>query len=407
MKKTYLAWIFTGTDFYKSIIPSYFLIKKLSENFKKIYLINLENLKPFKDFHSNETKLEITEKDKRNYSFNKNVEYFYPKNKSEFRNFMATKEIIAISNLGKYFSDIYLHILLAKYKIKQIQVSFVGNLQHSQLEFKKVFRGLKYFLNKNFSYKLITILSNFGIVPKIDIRFTSNNALVNKKNLLRKILDYFKFAYVKEYILVNSKSYDMTLEEIGRSSEENITFLDFIINNVENKALRGNLPIQDYKNHYIELIKFLKKIENMFKKKVKICLHPRDDLFEKKEIFKDFEIIQHKTRENILKSALVIFFESSAIIDAVILKKKIITIYSNFLDKSIKEGSDRYKNELGILQFNISDNLSIDDIKSIDTILNNNLDNYKSYIKRNVKPDTDEPGYLKVIRILKERYFIS
>ena len=33
----------------------------------------------------------------------------------------------------------------------------------------------------------------------------------------------------------------------------------------------------------------------MFKKKVKICLHPRDDLFEKKEIFKDFEIIQHKT----------------------------------------------------------------------------------------------------------------
>ena len=59
------------------------------------------------------------------------------------------------------------------------------------------------------------------------------------------------------------------------------------------------------------------------------------------------------------------------------------------------------------MQFNISDNLSIDDIKSIDTILNNNLDNYKSYIKRNVKPDTDEPGYLKVIRILKERYFIS
>ena len=170
-----MAWIFTGTDFYKSIIPSYFLIKKLSENFKKIYLINLENLKPFKDFHSNETKLEITEKDKRNYSFNKNVEYFYPKNKSELRNFMATKEIIAISNLGKYFSDIYLHILLAKYKIKQIQVSFVGNLQHSQLEFKKVFRGLKYFLNKNFSYKLITILSNFGLFPKLilDLQVTT------------------------------------------------------------------------------------------------------------------------------------------------------------------------------------------------------------------------------------------
>ena len=57
------------------------------------------------------------------------------------------------------------------------------------------------------------------------------------------------------------------------------------------------------------------------------------------------------------------------------------------------------------MQFNISDNLSIDDIKSIDTILNNNLDNYKSYIKRNVKPDTDEPGYLKVIVLVKRKIF--
>ena len=60
-----MAWIFTGTDFYKSIIPSYFLLKKLSENFDKVYLINLENLKLFKSFHSDEQKLEISDENKK------------------------------------------------------------------------------------------------------------------------------------------------------------------------------------------------------------------------------------------------------------------------------------------------------------------------------------------------------
>ena len=32
-----------------------------------------------------------------------------------------------------------------------------------------------------------------------------------------------------------------------------IVFLDFMVNNVENKALRGELPIEKYRNHYDEL----------------------------------------------------------------------------------------------------------------------------------------------------------
>ena len=127
--------------------------------------------------------------------------------------FMKDKNIVAISNLGRYLADISLHFLLSKYKIKQVQISFVGNIQHPQLEFKNLLKGLIYFFNRNFSYKLITILSNLNFISKVDIRFTSNVSLVNKKNLLRKIYNYLKFSYIIEYILVNSKSYDMTINE--------------------------------------------------------------------------------------------------------------------------------------------------------------------------------------------------
>ena len=57
MKKTYLAWIFTGNDYFQSIVPHFFLLKKLSENFDKIYLINLVNLKLFEDTRSVSSKL--------------------------------------------------------------------------------------------------------------------------------------------------------------------------------------------------------------------------------------------------------------------------------------------------------------------------------------------------------------
>ena len=64
MKKTYLAWIFTGNDYFQSIVPHFFLLKKLSENFEKVYLINLVNLKLFEDVRSVSSKLEMSEEDK-------------------------------------------------------------------------------------------------------------------------------------------------------------------------------------------------------------------------------------------------------------------------------------------------------------------------------------------------------
>ena len=408
MKKTYLAWIFSGTDFYKSIIPSYFLLKKLSENFSKIYLINMENLKLFKDFHSNESKLEVTEHIKKKFSFsNNNVEYFNPKDRSEFNNFMKDKKILAISNLGRYFSDIPLHLLISKYNIKLFQVSFVGNIQETSFKFKNIFKFIIYFFNKNISYKIITILSILGLVPKIEIRFTSISNVVNKKNFLRKLIEFFKISYVKKYILVNSKSYDIAFEKKNYLSQENIIYLDPMIDNVELKAVEGDINQSNFNNHDHQLKKFLKKVEFIFKKKIIICLHPRDNFSDKQKIFKDFKVVQHETEENILKSFLVIFFETSAIIDAIIFKKKLLTLYSNFISSTFKTGSDRYVKELSILQININDIDKLNDFNKITSDLEKSISNYDKFIKKTVKPDTDEAGHLKIFRILKKEYFIS
>ena len=65
-----------------------------------------------------------------------------------------------------------------------------------------------------------------------------------------------------------------------------------------------------------------------------MCIHPTDDLELKRKYFPDFEVVQHQTRENIFKAFMVLFFQSTAIVDAIILKKRIATIVSNTMDEN-------------------------------------------------------------------------
>ncbi len=405
MKKTYLAWIFTRANNYHFIIPHYFLLKKLSENFDKIYLINLEELKLYKGYSSFPNQLKINEEETKNFSFKKNVEIFNPQNKSEFNSFMKDKNIIAISNISRNFESLPIHLLLSKHKVKLIECSYIGNIQFDIFDFKINYKSFEYFFDRKIFHKIITILRIFGIVPKIEIKFTSFKYHL-KKNLLKKFLELFNISYIKEYILINSRSYDAAMSENTKTSEEQITFLEPNLNDEVQRAAIGNLSEYKYNNHYDELINFLKQAQTIFDKKIVVCIHPRDNIEKKKKLFKGFEVRQFKTKENILKSSIVLFFDSSAIIDAVILKKKIITLKSDSLDyKFFQTGSSHYKNKLGVLQINIKE---IDNLIKKDELLmiiDKNTNNYKNYIFENIKPDSDEFGYLKIIRIIKERYF--
>ena len=74
-----------------------------------------------------------------------------------------------------------------------------------------------------------------------------------------------------------------------------------------------------------------------FKKPVVVCLHPTINSrevkkFRKSGLLKGFKIVQYKTKEYIYKSFIVTTFDTSAVVDAALLKKKIIGLYSNYMD---------------------------------------------------------------------------
>ena len=58
--------------------------------------------------------------------------------------------------------------------------------------------------------------------------------------------------------------------------------------------------------------------------------------------------MQYNTRSFIYKAYLVVFFESSAIIDAILLRKNIITVKSDILDENQIEAGEHYIRELNI-----------------------------------------------------------
>ena len=142
--KKYLAWLIAANNLRGVFTSQSFLIEKLCEKFEKIYLINLLNLRYFPDYVIK--KKEFNDKIDKKFKIPKNFEIFYPKTKKEFEDFMIGKELIAINNLGKLFSDLSIHLFLNKHRIKLIQISQIGNIQITQTPIKGHFwNGIKYF----------------------------------------------------------------------------------------------------------------------------------------------------------------------------------------------------------------------------------------------------------------------
>ena len=185
-------------------------------------------------------------------------------------------------------------------------------------------------MEKNFNYyiqkftihlpkKLAVILSLIGFFSKIDIRFTSNKRLFdsfknNKKNFFKKPSIY------KDMFLVKSIAFDNLKK--NKLNEKYITLLDFEPDYKEMVDSTGKLNQADIDKHYSNSIIFLKKISKTFNKKVIICIHPNYDLKKISKIYYEFNVVKFKTKYFIDRSFIVLFYDSSAIVDAIVNKKK-------------------------------------------------------------------------------------
>lgn len=343
-KKTYLAWIVNGSNYQATIKSNNYLISHLKKNFEKIYLINFYKFKFFKKKSETESSNSIQTIE--------NLYYFCPENILQLKNFLKDKKIIGILNIGKKIRDFKTHIILNFFDIKLIQASNVGNIQwsHNPSHSKKFLDKIKLRLDKIFFPKLINILSILRLVPKIEIRFITDRSLIEniKKSRFKYFLYRYKFFHTKELILINSRTFDHFSTLNANLSEDYIVLLDNRLNNPD--ALQaGKIDKQNiFNDHYKALIKFLENLEKKYKKKIIISLHPEDDLNFKKNFFLNYEVIKFKTSELISKAFLVIFFDSSAIVDAIFLKKRIISLISKPLGNLALDGSNKYSSETGV-----------------------------------------------------------
>ena len=158
------------------------------------------------------------------------------------------------------------------------------------------------------------------------------------------------------------------------------------------------------KDHYIKLNNLLNLLSKTYKKKVIISIHPLYDQKKTEKRFKDFQVIKMKTEELINNSFMVLAFDSSAILQALRLKKKIISIRSNLFFQGKKYNSDLYAERVGLKTINIDEDIKFDK-KQLIKELEKNVGKYEHYLNKYSSKNISMSGSKQIISIIKKRYF--
>ena len=85
--------------------------------------------------------------------------------------------------------------------------------------------------------------------------------------------------------------------------------------------------------------------------KIVICLHPSNKVDQ--NYFSNFEISEKKTIDMIPESEIIVFSISSAILNAVMYKKKIINIRSKYMGDYLNNFNKKYVDSLDLFSVNI------------------------------------------------------
>ena len=267
------------------------------------------------------------------------------------------------------------------------------------------FNSIIYFIRSKLSYYIFRILTILNIFPKIDLYFESSKLIIQAINsgLSRKFENYFpstKFAYFRKTLPINSRSYDQNQHQ--KKTEKYISFIDSNFCAIDRINREGRISLEVRKKYYLNLKKLLIHLKKIFKKKIIICVHPntKDRLFF--SIFKGLKIQKYQTSNIISKSFLVLFHESSAIMDAIILKKKIISVDSCLLGNYLKKRNNTYKSHFGLYSINLDEDI-IDKSKILKK-LKYSPKKLLNYIKNNLQIDGSKTGDKKIIETLNKIY---
>ena len=135
-----------------------------------------------------------------------------------------------------------------------------------------------------------------------------------------------------------------------------------------------------------------------------VCIHPGYDLNEFQNYFEDIPVIKFKTFEFISKAFIVTVFESSAVTSAILMKKRVIGLDSNFLDKNARQMSAKAARNFGIKQFHIENDINMESNKILE-IVDDKINYYDDYIKNYHLFTNEAPGYKQIINEF-DRYLL-
>ena len=275
-------------------------------------------------------------------------------------------------------------------------------LQNNNYNKKAYFYNLIFYLRKKISYVLFRLLTIFNIFPKIDIYFEcSRNIIKHLENVPSKkfenIFPFLKLAYFRKIYNINCRAYSNQ----PKFKNKYICFIDSHFEHQDRILREGKIDFYVKKKYYDYLNNLLICLRKILKKQVIVCIHPKNnDRYFKKRL-KKFRILKFKTNQIIRDSFVVLFHESSSIIDAVVYNKKIISLDSFLLGQYLQNRVKSYRKLFNIKSLNL-ENQYLFKKSSLLEELNFNKKKIKKYIKNSLISDNNKLGKHKVIEIIKK-----
>jgi len=401
MKKS--ICLFTlGEDLNKIFIVHSKIILELKKEFGSFTIISFSN------FLQNEEvkKIDIELLKKLNIS---DIEFFFPKTKKDFNKYVEDKKIYGIDCMGiNYIKSWKFRRIVNKKNISLVLILDGGYISNEviipNIGIKNIFyESKRYILRK--IYRLLVLINFF---PPIFIYFDCRKNIVdhflkNKKfHYIEKYFPFLNIFNIKNIYHINNKSFNYSNLNEDTVSENKIIFIDGNYKN-EEFLFRENLDFKEIEQYYFKYIsKVLKKLEEIYEQKVEICLHPSSDEKTYQDFFNKIGIHVSKgdTREKIFQASVVLFHESSAIIDAIYLKKKIISLKTDLFGGYHSERVELYKRQLNLLSIDIKDDIDLSKDR-INKKHNECIPLYEKYLNKLYTNDDNEKGSEKIVRILK------
>jgi hypothetical protein len=344
---------------------------------------------------------------------NQRQHYIKPKNIFELYTFSKKVKCVALYSLPDNFEYAHKQFLLKILSFKRLSISRLGYLSDNSIpKNNKIKNKLFYFVNYRIKYYFFRFLQILQIIKNVDFFFEASQKIIDdinnaKSKKIERLFPFLKLSYYKKKIRVNSQVYDNFLNHKPIIKNEYIVLVDSGFDHVDRIIREGKINTNQRETYYKQLKELLEKLSKIYNKKVIVCLHPKANYPKSKyfeEIKKSFNVVLNKTTEFIYKAEIVLFFESSAIVTAIMLKKKIINLNSKLMGRYYFKRNSLYKEKINLFQTDLN-NFEFDNRENLEKLLNNKIKYYEDYINENIIFEKNITSSFQIKRSLKELFF--